>query len=92
MEKHNPAPESSGSMFAAIALVVFGLVVFVPSGLCTGLFFFSPIIQSFNHPSQNGDLTMSGIALIVGGPFVAGGFSMLWFGAKGLIAYFRSGR
>jgi hypothetical protein len=90
MERHNPAPEHTGSIVRAIALLIVGLVVFVPSGLCTGFFFFTPFVQAFEHPRQgNNEFGLSGIALIVGGPFVAGGISILWYGAKEMIAYFR---
>ena len=92
MERPDPAsPPGVSSIAGAIALVVIGLVVLVPSGLCTGFFFLTPIIQALEHPNQS-NFTLSGIALVVGGPFVVGGFSMLWYGVKGLIAYSRNRR
>jgi hypothetical protein len=92
MERPSPTPEPGGSIFAAIALLVVGLVVFVPSGLCTGTFFFGPIVQAVEHPAQGTNFFLSGVALVVGGPFVLGGFAMIRSGAKTLIAYFGNRR
>jgi hypothetical protein len=90
MENPDPAPKKSGSIAAGIALVVCGLVVLVPSGLCTGLFFFGALINTILHPAHSDGGVMVLISLAVGGPFVAGGGALLWFGAKELIAYFRA--
>ncbi len=92
MENSDPAPRKSGSVGAGIALVVCGLVVLVPSGLCTGLFFFGSLIQVISHPASSDGGSMVLVSLVIGGPFVAGGGALLWFGVKELIAYFRGQR
>jgi hypothetical protein len=89
MENPDPAPRKSGSIAAGIALVMLGLLVFVPSGLCTGVFVIGSIVQEMSHPGSSGMMSMGFVALVIGGPFVAGGAALLWFGIKEFIAYSR---
>jgi hypothetical protein len=79
MENPNPVPSHGPTIGGAIALIVMGLVVFVPSGLCTGIFFFLPLTQ----PGNNAPFFL---ALGIGGPFVVGGAVMLWYGFEGMRA------
>jgi len=76
---HNPP---AGTPAGTIVLLVLGLLVLVPSGLCTGYFGIAGIAMSFDaHDPGYGPLFI-GAALILGGPFVAGGIAMLWIGIK----------
>lgn len=68
MEKPNPTPPQT-SYFAAAALIVMGLVVIVPCGLCTGYF-----------ATAGGFLTP--VAIVLGGPFVILGGGLLWLGVR----------
>lgn len=64
-----------------IALLVLGLVILVPSGLCTGIMAIGAIVSMFRYPSAVGLLPT---ALIFGGPFVAAGSALVWQGIKRL--------
>jgi len=86
-ERPRPPPPRP-SLGTAIALIVVGLVIFVPSGLCTGFLVFTPLVESLSNPRLANETSMAGIALIIGGPFVFGGGALLWFGVKRLSAYF----
>ena len=68
MERPNPPPTEKGSIGAAIALISLGLLAVLPSGLCTGI------------------LVVNGawFALVIGGPFVAGGAALIWMGVREL--------
>lgn len=76
------APEQS--LAGAIAMIVLGLLIFVPSGLCTGAFTLVPLIDLLANPGQQ-DGAWAGIwiiALIVGGPFVFLGGYLLRIGLR----------
>ncbi len=87
MEKPDPTPKDS-SIVIAIAMIVLGLLVFVPSGLCTGLLVVGSIVTSLSEGSSAGWMAAS--ALAIGGPFVVGGGVLIWHGVKELRAYLRS--
>ena len=87
MENPDPRPDVGG-IIGAIALLAVGLLIFVPCGLCTGFFFFPGIIHAIENPSEAGGLTLSVVALVLGGPFIVGGASMIWLGAKTLMRSF----
>lgn len=84
-----PQPDQRPSLAGGIALVVLGLVILVPSGLCTSVFAFGPIIEAMLHPqryaynSSSPDLIL---AFIFGGPFILLGGAMLYFGIRRLRA------
>ena len=65
-----------------IALLVIGLVILIPSGLCTGVMAGAAIFSAFSRGGANIGLLMP--ALIFGGPFVAGGGALVWQGIKRL--------
>ena len=75
-------PPREGAIASGIAMIVLGLLVFVPSGLCTGVFVFGSIITSLSEGSEAG--LMAVYALVIGGPFVFGGGALLWYGIKKL--------
>ncbi len=59
-------------MAGTIALLIFGLLILVPSGLCTGAML------------NAGDHSMVFMVLVIGGPFVLGGGAMVWAAIKRL--------
>lgn len=74
-------PGPRRNVAGGIALLVLGLVILVPSGLCTGIMAVGAIVSMFRYPSAAGTLP---IALIFGGPFVAAGGALVWQGIKHL--------
>jgi hypothetical protein len=66
-----------------VALLILGLVILIPSGLCTGIMAGGAIWSMFTHPGM-GALPLSGISgvLAFGGPFIAGGAVLVWQGIK----------
>jgi hypothetical protein len=72
MPDSTPNP-TKPSVAVSVAILVIGLLILVPSGLCTGLFMFGPL---FTGGSGN---DMVGVALLIGGPFVVvGGALTMW--------------
>jgi len=68
---------------ATTALLVIGLLILVPSGLCTGLFGGAALVDMLSQP--RGEDYAPGIlltALIVGAPFIVIGATLLWFAIK----------
>jgi hypothetical protein len=68
-----------------VALLIVGLVILIPSGLCTGILVGGAILRLFTHPGL-GMLSLPGISgvLAFGGPFIAGGAVLVWQGIKRL--------
>jgi len=76
-------PAATPSVAGTVALIVVGLLIFVPSGLCTGVMALGPLIGAILNPQGSQD-PFEGVlfALIVGGPFVLIGGAMLWRGIR----------
>ena len=71
------------SLAVTIALLVIGLLILIPSGLCTGFFTLSPIVRAIiDRSSVSNDIF--GLALAIGGPFILLGGFMVWRGVKRL--------
>ena len=68
----NPQPRWTGG---AIALVLIGLLILIPSGLCTAVFGLGDLMDS-------GGPFMLIIALVVGGPFVVLGALLIRTGLR----------
>jgi hypothetical protein len=78
-----PAPRRN--VAGGIALLVLGLVILVPSGLCTGIFAGSALFSALFSGHASGDVAnIFFVALIFGGPFIAGGSALVWQGVKRL--------
>jgi hypothetical protein len=78
-----PQSDQGRSVAGSIALIVIGFLIFVPSGLCTGVMAIGPLVYSVLHPSQNnGDLSMLPVALTIGLPFVTLGGVMIYAGVS----------
>lgn len=71
-------PDGKPSTLVAVALIVIGLLILVPSGLCTTL----GLLLSL--PTGGADAV--GIVLGVGGPFIAVGGLLFWLGRRMKVA------
>ena len=84
-------PNSGPSVFVTVAFIVIGALIFIPSGLCTGLFLFGPLIHSILYPRPgNPENRFASEVLIIGGPFVLIGGTMLWLGIRRAREYMRA--
>jgi hypothetical protein len=73
------AQNSSGC--GPAALIVLGLVILIPSGLCTGIVALLPLASAVGHPRDAAMLLSAlPVALIFGGPFIIGGAALIWTG------------
>ena len=72
-------------MAGTVALLLIGLLFLIPSGLCTAILGGGALLDAFVHPENSGD-SLSPIVMVamVGGPFVAIGAVLVWFGVKRL--------
>ncbi len=77
-----PRPHWTGT---AIALVVIGLVILVPSGLCTammgGMTIFSMIMEPSNTANEDA-MSFLTSAVLFGGPFIAAGAFLIYGGFR----------
>ena len=78
-----PDPARRPSLAGTIALLVIGLLILIPSGLCTGFFTLYPIVQAIIERSAVSN-DIFGLALAIGGPFILLGGFMVWRGVKRL--------
>jgi hypothetical protein len=62
----------------SIALLILGLLILIPSGLCTALLGGSIIVEGL----PNGDLSGIPIVLLYGGPPIAMGAALVWAALK----------
>ena len=65
---------------AATALIVIGLLILIPSGLCTGFMTIVPLVAAIFNSKQYASTDMVQIALMIGGPFVVLGAVLTWIG------------
>jgi hypothetical protein len=84
MDEPNPSPRPAGNIAGAVAMVIIGLVIFIPSGLCTGIIGGGALIAMFVNSRNSDSIFLLIMPLAVGGPFVAGGFALIWYGVKRL--------
>jgi hypothetical protein len=75
-----PEPERRGGC-AAIALIVVGLLILIPSGLCTA---YLTVFTLLGAMSQRGSPVIgdAGMVLAIGGPVVAVGGVLTWLGFR----------
>jgi hypothetical protein len=78
MSDPTPGPEKP-SLAGTIAILVIGLVILVPSGLCTGFFTFGQFFIGRSFESG-----FVAVALLIGGPFVAIGIALIMWGIRRL--------
>jgi hypothetical protein len=85
MSRPDPDSKPRYSAGGTAALLVIGLLILVPSGLCTGILGGGAVLDAIINPQNAGDsVSMIVMAAIVGGPFVAVGGVLVWFGVKRL--------
>jgi hypothetical protein len=83
MSQPDPPPRLRHSAAGTAALLIIGLLILIPSGLCTGIFGGGALIDAIVHPQNAGDaVSMLAMVSIVGGPFVAFGAVLVWFGVR----------
>lgn len=75
-----PVRPASGRRVFGIILMLLGIAMTVISGLCTGAFMVGDIVDGGG--GGGGDINLSGIEFIVGGPFILVGALMWWGGAR----------
>ena len=73
-------PERTGPRWTAIsiALLILGLLILIPSGLCTALLGGSIIVEGL----PSGDLSGIPIVVLYGGPPIAMGAALVWVAFK----------
>ena len=83
MSLPDPVPERHYSPAGIVALVVIGLLLVIPSGLCTAVLGGGAIWETLTDPNNASDLmnTLPMVA-IVAGPFLVGGGAMLITGIR----------
>lgn len=93
MSLPDPVPERHHSTAGIVALVVIGLLLLIPSGLCTAVLGGGAIWETLSNPSNASDLlnTLPMVA-IVAGPFIVGGGAMVITGIRRARANARSRR
>jgi hypothetical protein len=74
-----PPRPSSGRRIFGIIVMLLGIAMTVISGLCTTVFMVNDMTTS---SGGGGDINLSGIEFIVGGPFILVGALMWWGGAR----------
>ena len=79
MSNENPP---TNTLDGTIVLLVLGLLVLVPSGLCTGYFGIAGLVTMFDPHDPGYGVLFLGAAVLFGGPFVVAGIAMLWIGIK----------
>jgi hypothetical protein len=82
-------PNSGPSMAVTVAFIAIGALIFIPSGLCTGVFMFGPMIESMLYPGIGRENFFPEV-LIIGGPFMLIGGTMLWLGIRRVREYMRA--
>jgi len=74
-----PAPRRPTPL-GAIALIVIGVLILLPSGLCTGLVGVLAVISAFQSQGSTSGMEDFTMALVFGGPFLVVGGLLLWGG------------
>ena len=83
MSQPDSHPKRQYSAAGTAALLIIGLLFLLPSGLCTGIFGGGALLDALLHPQNIPDsLSMLVMAVVLGGPFIAIGGVMVWFGVK----------
>ena len=76
-------PERTYPTAGIVALVVIGLLLLIPSGLCTAVLGGGAIWETFANPQNASDLLNTlPMVVIVAGPFIVGGGAMLITGIR----------
>jgi hypothetical protein len=74
---------SPGRMAGGMALIVIGLLILVPSGLCTAAFGIGALSDMFSSPSAAQEaFSIMLEVLLFGGPFIAVGAALFYAGRR----------
>lgn len=88
-----PPSEPTHSTAGIVALVVIGLLLLIPSALCTAVLGGGAIWETLSDPNNASDLLNTlPMVVIVAGPFLVGGGAMLITGIRRARANARSRR
>ena len=83
MSQPELSPKRQYNAAGTAALLIIGLLFLLPSGLCTGIFGGGALLDALLHPENIRDsLSIILMAVLFGGPFIAVGAVMVWFGVK----------
>ena len=78
-----PEPKRQYNAAGTAALLIIGLLFLLPSGLCTGIFGGGALLDALLYPENIRDsLSIISMAVAFGGPFIAIGGLMVWFGVR----------
>ena len=78
-----PEQRPPGRGCAATAIIVLGLLILIPSGLCTGFMTIIPLLGAiFGPQGWTNSIDTIEMALIIGGPFVILGGFLTWLGFR----------
>ncbi len=81
-----PEPETPSRRWTAgaVALVVLGLLILIPSGLCTATMGVTSIIGMFtqNDGGAGGGFMLLVMTVVLGGPFVGLGIGLIFIGLR----------
>ncbi|HVZ90672.1 MAG TPA: hypothetical protein VG843_03395 [Rhizomicrobium sp.] len=84
-DRPNAGERQERSVLAGAAFLIVGLVMLVPSGLCTGVFGGGALLDMIAHPQNASDaVSILGTALLIGGPFVIAGIVLVRIGISRL--------
>ncbi|HVV65293.1 MAG TPA: hypothetical protein VHC42_07475 [Rhizomicrobium sp.] len=84
-DRSKAADRPGRSVLAGAAFLIVGLVMLVPSGLCTGVFGGGALLDMISHPANASDAaSILGTALLIGGPFVIAGIVLVRIGISRL--------
>lgn len=83
MSLPDPAPQRHHSTAGIVALIVIGLLLLIPSGLCTAVLGGGAIWETLTDTQNASDLPNTiPMLVIVAGPFLVGGAAMLIVGIR----------
>jgi hypothetical protein len=86
MEHPNPPAGPDHSAYGTAAILIIGLLILVPSGLCTGIVGGGALLSMLLHPQSPSDQAYGPLltvgALICGTPFIVIGGLLVWSGVK----------
>ena len=78
MSQPTPPGTRAHWTFISVALLILGLLILIPSGLCTALVGGSIVAEGV----PNGDFSGIAIVLLYGGPPIAVGAALVWAAFK----------
>jgi hypothetical protein len=88
MSQPDPVAKPRYSAGGTAALLIIGLLILVPSGLCTGIMGVASVADIISHPEAGGyGPGILSASIIVGGPFIAVGATLVWLAIRRMRAH-----